>query len=146
MLHIHLQALPEAGDPVKPVGDAGEESDIPPVTAEGIPCEGYPLLPALDDHGIHVGQDAVHLLAPAESVGQTPEVLRRHAQTGDEAVVLHVLRTEGLVVVVQQGNDGSCALHMITSFGSGIRKRLQEGAGASPHGRVGQGPPQKGGS
>ena len=72
-----------------------------------IPIQPDVLPAALLNHGVHVGQQAVHVVAEAEVVGLFPEFLGLVAQGGNEGIVLHNGGAEGLVKVVQQGDDGS---------------------------------------
>ena len=111
MLHLHAQKPSIPVHPLKPVGDALEEGHAAPAVPERIPRQRNPQLPGLADHHIHIRQNAVHMLLPAEVVGLPPEVAGGHTQPGDKGVVLHILGAEGLVEIVQQ-RDNRPASHI----------------------------------
>ena len=106
VLHLDAQEAAVAVDPLKPVGDAGEEGDVPSAAVQPLAGQGDAPLLRLPEHGVHIGQDAVHFLPASEVVGDFPEVPRGQAQGGDEGVVLHILGTEGFVEVVEEGDNG----------------------------------------
>ena len=114
MLHLDPQALAEGVDPAEPVLDTGEEDDAPPLLHQVLPGHGETPLLRLPDHGVHVGQDPVHPVPAAEVVGDGPELRGLHPQGGDEGIVLHVRGAEGLVEIVEEGDDGGG--HGETSF------------------------------
>ena len=60
------------------------------------------------------------MLPPAKGIGLQPEIPGLHAQRRDEGIVLHVLRAQRLIKIVQQGNDGF--RHIRYSFSG--KKRL----------------------
>ena len=107
VLHIHAQALAEGVDAAEPVLHAGEQLHTVAALHQKLSIQPDILRLALLDHGIHIGQQAVHAVGEAEGVGLFPELGGLVAQRGDEGVVLHVGGAEGLVKVVQQGDDGS---------------------------------------
>ena len=109
MLHRHPQAVAEGVDPVEPFPHAGKQLDALSALHQIVPVQRHALGPALLDHGVHIGQQAVHLILPAEIVGLLPELRRGIAQAGNEGIVLHIGGAQGLIKVVQQGNDGSLA-------------------------------------
>ena len=100
MLHPDPLALPEGIDARKPLLHTGEEYDAAALLHQICPGKGQVFLPGLPEHGVHVGQDPVDAVGPAEVVGLRPEFRRRHAQRGDEGVVLHIGGAEGLIKVV----------------------------------------------
>ena len=106
MLHLHAQGRAEVVDAAEPLPHAGEQLHAVTAAHQEVPCQGEALGAALSDHGIHIGQQTVHAILPPEGVGLAPELLGRIAQRGDEGVILHVGGAEGLVEVVQQGDDG----------------------------------------
>ena len=73
------------------------------------------LRPALLDHGVHIGQQAVHPVFPAKGVGPAPEFCRGIPKGGDEGVVLHVRGAQSLVEVIQEGDDRRLRFHIATS-------------------------------
>ena len=115
MLHRHAQAVAKGIDPVEPFPHAGKQLDGLAALHQIVPVQGFALGPALLDHGVHIGQQAVHLVLPAEIVGLLPELRRCIAQTGDKGIILHVGGAQGLVKVVQQGDDGFL-VHGFLSF------------------------------
>ena len=109
MLHRDAQTVAKGVDAAKPLPHAGEQLDGLAALHQIVPVQRFALSAALLDHGIHIGQQTVHLILPAEGVGLLPELGRGIAQTGDEGIILHICGTQGLVEVVQQGDDGSFA-------------------------------------
>ena len=51
----------------------------------------------------------------AKAVGDAPELARRVAEGGDKAVVLHIGGAEGLVKIVEKGDDG-LFVHVVSFF------------------------------
>ena len=120
MLHRHPQAFAEGVDPFKPLLHAGKQFDGMAALHQIVPVQCDSLGAARLDHGVHIGQQAVHLVFPAEVVGLLPELRRRIAQAGDKGVVLHIGGTQRFVEIVQQGDNRSLA-HIFLSFR--IKKR-----------------------
>ena len=54
------------------------------------------LRPALLDHGIHIGQQAVHTVGEAKGIGLFPELGGLIAQGRNKGIVLHVGGAEGI--------------------------------------------------
>ena len=105
MLHLNAQTLPKGVDPGKPLPDAGEQLDgLTAVVQEG-PVQLDILRGALLDHGVHIGQQAVHPVFPAKGVGPAPEFCRSIAQRRDKRIVLHVRGAQSLVKVIQQRHN-----------------------------------------
>ena len=115
VLHIHPKALAKGVDAAEPILHPGEQ--LHPVAAahQEIPVQADILPAALLDHGVHIGQQAVHAVGEAEGVGLLPKLGGLIAQGGDEGIILHIGGAEGLIKVVQQGNDGS--VHRRSPFG-----------------------------
>ena len=109
MLHRHAQTVAKGVDTAEPLPHAGEQLDGLAALHQEVPVQRHALGAALLDHGIHISQQAVHLVLPAEGVGLLPELRGGIAQTGDEGIVLHIRGAQGLIKVVQQGDDGSFA-------------------------------------
>ena len=112
MLDLHPQLLAEGVDAAEPLPHAGKEHHVPSAAHQKVPVQPPVLLPALMDHGVHIGQQAIHVVIPAKAVGLLPELGRGIPQLRDEGVILHVRGTQGLVKIVQQGDDG--AGHSVT--------------------------------
>ena len=93
MLHLHAQQAAVLVQPGKPILNTGKKGDAAAAVVQALPGQrqAHGLAPA--DHGVHVGQYAVHVFAPAEVVGLLPEVAGGHAQAGDKGVILHILGT-----------------------------------------------------
>ena len=106
VLHLDTLAGAEVVDPPEPVLHTGEQHDAPPLLHQVRPGERTVPPRRLPQHGVHIGQDAVHPVPAAEAVGLRPELCGGHPQGGDEGVVLHIGGAEGLVKVVQKGHDG----------------------------------------
>ena len=106
VLDLHAQGRAEVVDAAEPLSHAGEQLHGLAAAHQKVTGQGDALGAALGDHGIHIGQQAVHAVLPAKGVGLVPELLGRVAQGRDKGVVLHVGGAEGLVKVVQQGDDG----------------------------------------
>ena len=111
MLHLDALGLSECVDAPEPVLHAGEQHNATAFFYQVLPGEGPVPLLRLPDHGVHIGQNAVNAVATAKAVGLRPELLRRHAQAGDEGIVLHVSGAERLVKVVEKCHDGPLCLH-----------------------------------
>ena len=106
MFHLYPQEAAISVDPLEPVRDPGEKGNIPSAVVQALPGQREASFLRFQEHGIHIGQDAVHLLPAAEVVGNFPEVPGGQAQGGDKGVVLHVLGTEGFVEVVEKCDNG----------------------------------------
>ena len=115
MLHLNAQTLPKGVDPGKPLPDAGEQLDGLTAVVQKGPVQLDILRGALLDHGVHIGQQAVHPVFPAKGVGPAPEFCRGIPKGGDEGVVLHVRGAQSLVEVVQEGDDRRLRFHIATS-------------------------------
>ena len=116
MLHLHALLDAEGVDAAEPVLHAGVEHDIAALFHQTLPGQGDAPLVGLGDHGVHIGEDAVHPVGAAEPVGHRPELCRRHAQRGDEGVVLHVGGAEGFIKVIEKGHNGQMLFHKLKSF------------------------------
>ena len=106
MLHIHTQAPAEGVDAAKPILHPGEQLYAVAAAHQEITIQTNILRPALLDHGIHIGQQAVHTVGEAKGIGLFPELGGLIAQGRNKGIVLHVGGAEGFIKVVQQGNDG----------------------------------------
>ena len=105
MLHLYPQQSAISVDPLEPVRNAGEEGDISSAVVQALPGQREASFLRFPEHGIHIGQDAVHLLPASEIVGDLPEVPRGQSQGGDKCVVLHILSAEGFVEVIEEGDN-----------------------------------------
>ena len=113
MLHLDSLAVAEGVDAAEPLLHAGKQHDVPAHLPQALPGEGQAPLFRLLDHGVHIGQNAVHTVGMAEAVGHGPEFPGRHAQTGDEGIILHVRGAEGLVKIVKKRHDGPLLVHAV---------------------------------
>ena len=100
MLHLHPQRFTKSVNPGKPVPHAGEQLDGLAAAVQERPVQLDALRGTLLNHGVHIGQQAVHAVLPAECIGFSPEFRRGIAQGGDESVILHIRGTQGLIKVV----------------------------------------------
>ena len=129
VLNGYALALAEGVDAGKPVLHAGEELYVMAAANQKVPVQTDVLGPTLLDHGVHIGQKAVHVVIIAEVVGLFPEFSGLIAQGGNEGVVLHVGGAEGFVEIVEKGDDG--LFHGGISFWG-----LFWGRGTDCHGRL----------
>ena len=106
VLDLHAQRFAEGVDAREPVLHAWEQLDRMPAGDEVVAVQADALFAALLDHRVHVGEQAVHAVFKAEGIRDAPELAGRVAERGDERIVLHVGRAEGLVKVVEKGDDG----------------------------------------
>ena len=72
------------------------------------------------------------MVIPAQAVGLLPELGRGIPQLRDEGVILHVRGTQGLVKIVQQGDDG--AGHSVTPLMGWMQIASRGGSQEPPHG------------
>ena len=106
MLDLHTERFAEGVDARKPVLYARKKLDRASAGNKIVPAEADALFAALLDHRVHIGEQTVHAVFIAEAVGDAPELARRVAEGGNEAVVLHIGGAEGLIKVVKKGDDG----------------------------------------
>ncbi len=60
------------------------------------------------DHGVHIGQQAIHVVIPAKAIGLLPELGRGIPQLRDEGVILHVRGTQVLSKSYRKAMIGAC--------------------------------------
>ena len=125
MFHLYAQEAAVPVDPLEPVRNAGEEGDIPSAVVQALPGQWEAPFLRFPEHGIHVSQNAVHLLPSAEVVGDLPEVPRGQSQGRDKCVVLHILSAEGFVEVIEKGYDRLVGHYGPPFFSAALRAARQ---------------------
>ena len=77
MLHVHAEIRAVGGDAREPLAHAGKQLDGLARADQIIAVETDALRGALADHGVHIGEQAVHFVLIAEAVGLGPELRGR---------------------------------------------------------------------
>ena len=112
VLHVHAEVRAVGGDAREPLAHAGKQLDGLARADQIIAVETDALRGALADHGVHIGEQAVHFVLIAEAVGLGPELRGRVAEGWNEGVILHIGGAEGLIKVVKERDD--------RAFGHGV--------------------------
>ena len=107
MLYLHALCRAVEIDAVEPFVNALVQLDPSAAVDETFAGDGLADAAAFADHGIQIGENAVHLLRGAEDIGFFPKLGGLHIQAGDKTVVLHILGAKGFIKVVHDRDNGS---------------------------------------
>ena len=121
VLHLHAQTLGKGVDSPKPLPHTGEQLNRRSAAVEEGPVQLDALGGTLLNHGVHIGQQAIHAVAPAKAVGLGPKLRWGVAQRRDKGIVLHVRGAQGLIKIVEKGDNGRLLVHKLLLYD---KKRL----------------------
>ena len=92
MLYLHTELRSPVGNAIKPTCHAREKLYISAHVDQVTALQGLSPVGGQLDHSIHISEHGVHVLLRTKHIGEIPELALSDAQTGDEAVFLHISR------------------------------------------------------